>query len=66
MGIGGIRDAKVVDSSGYGNNGVINGNLIINNNTSKYSSSTFFDGNTAAIKIPFNDIIKDKNYTVSC
>lgn len=56
----------VIDSSGYGNDGIINGNLITNNNTSKYSSSTFFDGNTAAIKIPFNDIIKDKNYTVSC
>lgn len=62
----GIDITKITDSSGYGNDGIINGNLITDNNTSKYSSSTFFDGNTAAIKIPFNDIIKDKNYTVSC
>ena len=62
----GIDTSKITDSSGYGNDGIINGNLITDNNTSKYSSSTFFDGNTAAIKIPFNDIIKDKNYTVSC
>lgn len=60
-------DRIIYDSSGYQNNGIINGNLNINNNTSKYNNSIYFDGNTAAIQTPdLTTMIKDKNYTISC
>ena len=41
-----IDDKIVYDSSGYENNGIILGNLIINNNTPRYNISTKFDGNS--------------------
>ena len=55
----------IYDVSGYCNNGTINGALTISNNTPKYRFATIFDGNTASIKIPFNDMVKDRNYTIS-
>lgn len=36
----------VRDSSGYGYNGIITGDLTINNNTGRYSKCTNFDGNS--------------------
>ena len=57
----------IYDSSGYNNNGVIIGTLQIENNSLKYTSSTYFDGNTAAIQTPnLATMILDKNYTISC
>lgn len=55
----------IQDSSGYGNNGIINSNPTISLETRRYNYSISFDGVDDCIKIPFNDIIKDKNYTVS-
>ena len=55
----------IQDSSGYGHNGIINSSPTISFNTARYSSSMFFDGVDDCIKIPFNDVIKDKNYTIS-
>lgn len=55
----------VEDSSGYNNNGIINGNMSINSNTAKYSNAIVFNGSDNAIKIPFNDIIKTDDYTIS-
>ena len=53
------------DSSGYGNNGIINSNPTMLSETMRYNCSISFDGVDDCIKIPFNNIIKDKNYTVS-
>lgn len=58
-------NVQIQDSSGYGNNGIINSNPIISLETARYNYSISFDGVDDCIKIPFNDIIKDKNYTVS-
>lgn len=56
---------EVKDSSGYGHNGTINGVLTTSTNTSRYNNSCIFNGTDNAIQIPFNDIIKDQNYTIS-
>lgn len=61
----GIDTTTILDSSGYNNNGTINGTLNTSSNTSRYSISTIFNGSDNSIKIPFNDMIKDKNYTIS-
>lgn len=57
----------VYDSSGYNNDGIIAGTLMVSENTSKYKYSTIFDGNTAAIQTPnLKTMITDKIYTISC
>ena len=61
----GISDNIIEDNSGYNHNGTINSSPIISSKTMRYGSSIIFDGVDDCIKIPFNDIIKDKNYTVS-
>ena len=51
----GIDTTKVIDSSGYGNNGTITGSLTINNNgpDGRYSSSTYTaDGRTDYVVTP--------------
>lgn len=54
------------DSSGYKNNGTRIGTISSDIGTSKYNTSTVFDGNTAAIQTPaFYTMVKDKNYTIS-
>ena len=55
----------IEDSSGYNNNGIINGNMSINSNTAKYNNAIVFNGSDNAIQIPFNDIIKTDDYTIS-
>ena len=55
----------IKDSSGYNNNGIINGNMSINSNTAKYNNAIVFNGSDNAIQIPFNDIIKTDDYTIS-
>ena len=55
----GLNNEIIYDSSGYNNNG------ITNSNTSLYNISTVFNGSDNSIKIPFNDIIKGPDYTVS-
>ena len=45
-GVGGTRtSATVYDTSGFCNNGTINGSLTISNDTPRYNASTVFDGN---------------------
>lgn len=61
----GIQYTTIQDSSGYNYNGIINSNPVISLETRRYNYSISFDGVDDCIKIPFNDIIKDKNYTVS-
>ena len=54
------------DVSGYGNNGTKNGTFSVTSNTSRYSTSTVFNGNNNAIKIPFNSMLGEStDYTVS-
>ena len=65
MTIGTSLQTTIQDSSGYGNDGIINSNPTISLETARYNHSISFDGVDDCIKIPFNDIIKDKNYTVS-
>ena len=60
-----IGTLTIQDNSGYNHNGTINSSPIISSETMRYGSSIIFDGVDDCIKIPFNDIIKDKNYTVS-
>lgn len=56
----------IYDSSGYNNNGEIIGSLeTIAITTQRYSYTTKFDGNTACIKIPYNDINPDRIFTVN-
>ena len=55
----------IKDNSGYQNDGIINGTFSSSNNTSKYNNSLIFNGVDNAIKIPFNNIIKTDDYTVS-
>ena len=52
----------IYDSSGYGNNGIVNGALSLNSDTAKYSISTSFDGATRIERTTLGPEIK----TLSC
>ena len=65
-GPGGSRIATTIyDSSGYDNNGIIIGSLETTTLSPRYKYATHFDGNTACIKIPYNDINPDRIFTVN-
>lgn len=61
----GTSTTIIEDNSGYNNNGTTNGTFELSNNTSKYDNSLLFNGTDNAIKIPFNDMIKGPDYTIS-
>ena len=61
----GKEGTKVIDSSGYGNDGLIYDSLTISPETSRHSASTFFNGTSACIKVPYNSICPDNIYTFS-
>ena len=42
----GIDITKITDSSGYGNNGTITGNLTVENNSDRYGISSYFNGSS--------------------
>lgn len=64
---GPVVDSTILDSSGYGYNGTINGALTINNDSAKYSKCTVFDGNTASITLGnLSTICPEGNFTFNC
>lgn len=64
------EDKIIYDSSGYNYNGIPT-ELSINNNTSRNTVSTMFNGSNSAIKIPLNDMLglsetaDKRDYTIS-
>lgn len=58
---------EVSDTSGFGNNGTINTDMVVSDNTARYLKSTVFDGVANCIKVPFNDMLGSSptDYTVS-
>lgn len=65
-GIGGTRTSTTVyDLSGYDNNGTINANLQIVNESSRYDKSTLFDGINSSITVPYNAINPSAIFTLN-
>jgi hypothetical protein len=62
-----FNDDRIIDSSGYGNHGVANGNLSISTTTPRYSYSTVFDGSSAYINInsAIFPVILNNSFTLS-
>lgn len=53
MGIGGSRIGYAIDSSGYGNNGLIrNSPIVIQEASPRYEASTRFNGTSDCIYLP--------------
>ena len=50
------RMGIIYDSSGYQNNGKIFTPLTLSSETTRYICSTYFNGETSAIKVPYTDI----------
>lgn len=50
-------DGKIYDSSGYKYDGTKNGDLTMSTSSARHRLSTVFDGDTNAIKIPFNTML---------
>ena len=60
------QDLNIVyDSSGYGNNGIINGSFNVDVPSAHYNISMIFNGSDNAISIPFNNLIHD-DFTFTC
>lgn len=55
----------IQDSSGYNHNGIINGNIIISSDTSKYNYSAQFDGVDDSITVPYNAICPENIFTLN-
>lgn len=53
---------KVYDCSGYGNDGTVGGTLSINPDSSRYGSSTVFNGSDSLIDVPIKPM---SNFTIS-
>lgn len=62
----GINTNKITDSSGYNNNGIIQGSLSTISNANRYNVSTVFTGSfTDYVYRPVLDFLKT-NFTISC
>lgn len=63
----GIDSNKVVDCSGNGYDGTVNGSLTTSSDTARYLGSTVFDGNTASITLGnLSTICPEGNFTFNC
>lgn len=61
----GYNDTTVYDSSGYNYHGTINTAMSVSSNTSRYSSSTSFNGTDNAITIPYNTLCPSNIFTLN-
>ena len=60
-----LDNTIIYDSSGYGNNGIVNGTLNISTSSPRYNISTMFDGVTNCIQVPYNAICPDNIFTIN-
>jgi hypothetical protein len=62
-----FNDDRIIDSSGYGNHGIKNGNITMSTTSGRDSASTVFDGSTSYIDITSNvfPVILNNAFTIS-
>lgn len=61
----GYDDGIEYDTSGYGNNGTKVGTLSYSTDSPRYLASTYFDGNTACIRTPYDAVAWQTNFTIN-